>query len=774
MKQISKLILVLQALLLPAIVHAHDFEVDGIYYLKNGNEATVTFRGTSSNQYSNEYSGEVIIPGTVAFNDTTYFVTSIGSNAFADCTGLTNVTIPNSVTDIGEYAFVSCTGLTSITIPNSVKIIGNSAFAGCTGLICIEIPNSVTSIEEFTFDSCSSLTSITIPNSVTSIGWCAFNECWNLSDLTFDNSVTSIAGTAFCGCTRLTRINITDLGAWCKNNFVKDFLECNDAHFQYNYHLFLNNQEVNNLVIPNSVTTINDWAFSGCSSLLSVVIPNSVTSIGGDAFASCQNLTKVSIPNSVTEIGLAAFYICKNLTDAFSYIVDPSLILPIENDDTWYWTSIWEVEEETDISERTLHVPSGSLEAYQSDWRWGELFGSIVEMDNHFEMPDTSVLYWETVTIPIVLSNDRNMLAFQTDIVLPEGFSIVTDEEDEYLIAPSNRLSSDHILMASDYGDGVVRVVCYTPESQPIDGYTGDLFYITVKVPENAAGDYPIILRNSRLTTEDYTELRIPDASSVINVKTYIPGDANNSRSVTVTDIVVTAQYVLGRNPQPFIFGAADMNGDGDVSVTDIMLIAYMLQHPSVNAPLRAPALTANNDRMSADAISLMPGETRTVNIMLDNDLDYSAFQLDLTLPEGLTASNFALTDRANGHTFDVCTIDDGRLRALCYSPTLATINGHKGALLTFDVTAMTHVTGDIIVDAIELVTNTSQTVDMGTFNIQVNNSSAVNEIVSGKTVARVEYYNVAGQQIAEPTSGLTIIVTTYTDGTRSTNKLHR
>jgi hypothetical protein len=216
------------------------------------------------------------------------------------------------------------------------------------------------------------------------------------------------------------------------------------------------------------------------------------------------------------------------------------------------------------------------------------------------------------------------------------------------------------------------------------------------------------------------------------------------------------------------------MNGDGDVSVTDIMLIAYMLQHPSVNALLRAPALIAYNDRMSADAISLMPGETRTVNIMLDNDLDYSAFQLDLTLPEGLTASNFALTDRASGHTFDACTIDDGRLRVLCYSPTLATINGCEGALLAFDVTAMTHVTGNIIVDAIELVTNSCQTVDMDAFNIQVNNSSAVNEIVSGKTVARVEYYNVAGQQIAEPTSGLTIIVTTYTDGTRSTNKLHR
>lgn len=529
-------------------------------------------------------------------------------------------------------------------------------------------------------------------------------------------------------------------------------------------HIFLNGVEVTNVKIPNNVNQIADYAFFGCKSLTSLIIPNSVTTIGSNAFQECTGLKSISIPNSVTEIGEMAFHNCIGLSDVYCYIMDPSIVsLGYE---VFYECSNY-------YGNRTLHVPNGTLDAYQANHEWIRCFSSIVEMDNHLEMPDTSLLYWETVTIPVVLCNDRNVLAFQTDIVLPEGFSIVANEEDEYLITPSDRLSGDHIMMASDYENGVVRVVCYTPESQPIEGYNGDLFYITVKVPENAVGEYPIILRNSRLTTEDYTELRIPDASATINVKAFIPGDANNSRSVTVTDIVVTAQYVLGRNPQPFIYDAADMNGDGDVSVTDIMLIAYMLQHPSLNAPLRVPAQTANNDRMSADAISLIPGETRTINIMLDNDLDYSAFQLDLTLPEGLTASNFALTDRAGGHAFDVSAIDDSKLRALCYSPELETINGHEGALLTFDVTAMAQVTGNIIVDAIELVTDGCQTVEMGAFNIQVNNSSTVNEVVNGKAVAHVEYFNVAGQQIAMPTSGITIIVTTYTDGTRSTTKLH-
>ena len=952
MKQILKLSLLL-TLLLPAIAHAHNFEVDGIYYLKNGNEATVTYKGTSSDQYSDEYTGEVEIPKTVTYYGTTYSVTAIDHSAFSGCTNLTSVTIPNSVTNIGNTAFYGCTSLSNVTIPNSVTNIGNSAFsgctklnnvtipnsvanigdrafskcssltditfpnsishigsyvfsltpwyenqpdglvyigliaynykgtmpdnttitiregticiagsafygcngmskvvipntvitigssafhnctnltsvmipdsvstigtsafAGCTGLTSIAIPNSVTSIGSYAFDGCSGLTSIsipnsittieegtfiyctslsavTIPNSVTTIRFSAFDNCSSLTNIVIPNSVTEIEDNAFFECKGLTTVTfqhtgpvrisngsafsycpiksvyVSDLSFWCMNDF--DVFVYPSDYDNIDNHIFLNGVEVTNVIIPNNVNQIADYAFFGCKSLTSLIIPNSVTTIGSNAFQECTGLKSISIPSSVTEIGGMAFYNCIGLSDVYCYILDPTLIIGPNEPLYWDWYEIENVP-----SHRTLHVPAGSIELYKSDWDWSEaFFGTIVEMDSHLEMPDTSLLYWETVTIPVVLCNDRNILAFQTDIVLPEGFSIAANEVDEYLVTPSKRLSGDHVMMASDYENGVVRVVCYTPESQPIEGYNGDLFYITVKVPENAVGEYPIILRNSRLTTEDYTELWIPDASATINVKAYILGDANNSRSVTVTDIVVTAQYVLGRNPQPFVYDAADLNGDGDVSVTDIMLIAYMLQHPSLNAPMRVPAQTANNDRMSADAISLIPGETRTINIMLDNDLDYSAFQLDLTLPEGLTASNFALTDRAGGHAFDVSAIDDSKLRALCYSPELETINGHEGALLTFDVTAMAQVTGNIIVDAIELVTDGCQTVEMGAFNIQVNNSSAVNEVVNGKAVARVEYFNVAGQQIAMPTSGITIIVTTYTDGTRSTTKLH-
>ena len=390
---------------------------------------------------------------------------------------------------------------------------------------------------------------------------------------------------------------------------------------------------------------------------------------------------------------------------------------------------------------------------------------------NCFVMPDTAVLHGESITIPVRMTNNQTFMAFQTDVYLPTGFNLATNEDDEFIITMSDRLTSDHVIMTSRTGDGAIRVICYTPNSMPISDNEGDLFYITVKVPEDAAGDYAVNLRNSLLTTTSYQELTIPDAGAVLMVNTFIPGDANDSRTVTVSDIVVTAQYILQRDPQPFVFEAADMNGDGNVTVTDIMLIAYLINHPTMNAPRRLPVLEGGNDRLSGEGITLMAGETHTVSIVLYNEMDYTAFQMDLTMPEGLTASNFQLTGRAGSHTFDVSAIDGDKLRALCYSPAIEVIDGHSGALLTFDLTATDNVEGSIIVDGIEMVTADCQTVLMNCFAIGVNGNSSVNEVVGAKEVARVDYFNLAGQKIDRPESGVTLIVTTYTDGTRSTEK---
>ena len=255
-------------------------------------------------------------------------VTSIGNWAFWNCRSLTDIDIPDSVTSIGDNAFQFCSSLSTIAISDSVTSIGNNAFCDCRSLTGIDIPDSVTNIGDAAFSGCKSLRTIVIPDSVTSIGNNAFCDCSSLSNLVLPDSVTRIGGGAFSGCLLLEYISIPK-NVICLN--VNPFvnwdgkLECLSPNYIYEDDVLFNkdkskivsfrNLNIESYIIPNSVTSIGDAAFSGCRSLSDIVIPDSVSSIGDAAFSGCRSLTEIVIPNSVTSIGGGVFWNCHSLSN---------------------------------------------------------------------------------------------------------------------------------------------------------------------------------------------------------------------------------------------------------------------------------------------------------------------------------------------------------------------------------------------------------------------------------------------------------------------------
>ena len=250
----------------------------------------------------------------------------IKAGAFSACTSLNEINIPDGLERIDSCAFENCSSLPSITIPNSVTTIGHSAFSGCSilniniiaesiedyfslvgreylygnvhilttnneELVDITIPNSVGTIPNYSFNRCGSIESVVIENGVNSIGASAFANCTSLKSIVIPDTVSSISEGAFSNCPALTDtyikvssmeklINMTG-----KNNLVG------------NIHLIdSDNNEITNIVIPNTVTSLSNYAFYNCNYIQSVVIPSSVTSIGHSAFKGCASLETITIP----------------------------------------------------------------------------------------------------------------------------------------------------------------------------------------------------------------------------------------------------------------------------------------------------------------------------------------------------------------------------------------------------------------------------------------------------------------------------------------------
>ncbi len=299
-------------------------------------------------------------------------VTNIGQGAFGNCSKLTYITLPEGVTKIGDNAFAGCDSLTSITLPESVTSIGDREFMECLKLTYITLPEGVTNIGNSAFIDCDSLISITLPESVTNIGGNAFAGCDSLTSVTLPQGLETIRGFAFEGCTNLTDVyyggteeqwgnisideeynqallnavihfesaggedapspapdprNVIASGetgnsvTWSLDDTGALVLTGSGKMYDYDWNddppWEPYKEVITSVAVEPGVTNIGSYAFTSCSSLISITLPEGMSTISAAAFASCFSLTQVSIPSSVTEIEGSAFFSCFSLSDVY-------------------------------------------------------------------------------------------------------------------------------------------------------------------------------------------------------------------------------------------------------------------------------------------------------------------------------------------------------------------------------------------------------------------------------------------------------------------------
>lgn len=583
---------------IPLVVSSHSFEVNGIFYNYNGNGVTVTYKGSSFSQYSDEYYGDVIIPESVTYNGVTYPVSSIGEYAFSSCSNMSSVVIPNSVTSIGKWAFEFCRGITSIEIPASVITIAVNPFSGCSSLNSIKvqsgnpkfdsrnncnaiietnsntlitgckntiIPYGITTIGEDSFSSCKNMKNISIPNSVTSIGRWAFGVCTSLESIEIPNSVLSIGEAAFIECSSLTDV-----------------------------------------VIPNSVVSIGNAAFKYCYALRRVEISNSVITIGSNVFSSCNYLSSISIAgegewhscnlSSASNSSLKLF-INSQISSVKGMQLKPSHVYcysmtPPECDEISF----------TSYS-GTLHVPATSLAAYFTAPFWSNFTNIVgdavepyitinqnsieVQLNNQYSLSANispadaypQIVTWRTTNPAVATVRNGTVTAVgigECDIiakclfneaichvvVIGSNTAIFLNQE-EASVLPNHIIVLNPSSSSDDLPDLVVT--------------SSDPTVAAARVVNNKIQVVGIKEGTCTITVGSVDGTAIP-ATCLVTVYTE-PGDMNCDGFVNISDVTSLIDYLLNGDSSQISTKNADVNGDQSINISDVTtLIDILLQ----------------------------------------------------------------------------------------------------------------------------------------------------------------------------------------------------
>ncbi len=591
---------------------------------------------TSIGDYAFSYCSsleEVVLPNTVS---------SIGMYAFEGCTSLASINIPTKLTALSDYLFEDCTSLTAITLPTGVKSIGFNAFMNCRNLASINFPTSLTSLDYFAFNNCTSLTSVVIPKSVTSIndnvfagcssltsivvdaantkydsrnncnaiiskssnllisgcmntvipddvpiiGSYAFYKCTKLKGIHFPESVKGIGYNAFEGCESLVSLDLTSVqsigsSAFCGCTNLKS-VEFSNELLALSDYAFKGCSSLTNVDLPDSIT-VGKSVFSRCSSLESATIPAYIGTLGDDLFAYCSNLKYVVFNGKVKTLSPYVFRHCPSLTCVVAYSQTPNAV-QYSKDFVAGNTS----GQATSFANCTLLVPSSAVDAYKSATGW-RLFGTIAslpsESGNSLFAEKAVAEAGSRMTLSVMMNNEDVISGLSAKVKLPTGFRLA-DVEKPISIDTERGTSADMNANYEVLTDGSIDISVNAVPGNSFLGTYGRVLDIMVDIASTVTtGDYYVELSNSKLVTDSSQEIDLLKSISNVRVLGILLGDVNQDGAIDMLDVNAAVSIVTDRPRTNLLEAAADMNGDGFISIADVALLIDLIQRNSTPSP---------------------------------------------------------------------------------------------------------------------------------------------------------------------------------------------
>lgn len=698
-------------------------------------------------------------------------VKTIGEHAFYRCSNLSSLTIPEDVTSIERFGIYWCRTLKNVCVNcTTPPVLGSYNFNSCSSDLTIKIPNNCVdlykqadgwmdlTIEGITDDF--DIANIPIVDS-TIPEWQYGEIPSQVEDVHFRAYCNDYYGegfdpeevTEFCSISDNPEVEIIDLRKFTNLKYL------GPGHFIHY------NEFVKAIYLPPYLEEIGLWG----------MINNGQKRGSGASVVGEFKIEGFVFPATLKRLGSQAIW------NTVKYLSFKSVTPPRLDDMSRATNSIFDATAKglQELRERNfkIYVPAESVEAYATAEGWNyfreflvgvrevpvedeedESETDISKLTNALYLSDLTASPGSTATLSLNMKNAVQTLGYQVDIYLPTGMSFATDEDGlytTYLSTERTTSAKTNYFDAIVQPDGALRILCSSTKGYAFSGSDGEVATIGINIEDNVKdGTYPILLKNIEMSDMDANPYKVPMIQSSIEIVSFKTGDVNGDDNVTVSDFTATANYILGNTPTIFNPKAADVNGDKNISVSDLTGMANIILYGNTSGLLaKVRTKTIGNVTVELPSSHICPGTEITVPVLINNNVNaFSAFQMDMHLPEGISVNNISLAkERATSkHALGTAYMKDGSFRILAYSTSNRNFDGADGAVVYITLVADKSLADGeytIDIDGIEL-SESGHSIKPSNVSVPlfVTGPTAIDNVNSG--TMQTEMYDMSGRKL--------------------------